>query len=356
MSIQPTEYVTALPHYVPGKAKGAEYVKLSSNENPLGPPPLALQYVRDMLDSTHRYPDDSAIVLRTELAQHLNSTPNSILLGTGSDEVLALAIHAYLGSGDYLVTSLCTFPMYRIFAMSVGAAIIEVPLKHDFHIDILALADQAPPGSVVAIANPNNPTGCYLDGTLVRTVMETRRDVLWIYDGAYAEYQQVGHGFTHEWLDQNPHVVVSRTFSKAYGLAGFRLGYLWGAEATIEKIRRLRPPFNCSSVALAAGLGALRDVTHLDATIDLNNTVLATMCGALAEKEIVFLPTQANFLLMEIPKSSRHSGGQSLAAALEAEKILVRALPNQGIERWIRVSTGTLEESRLFLIALEKVL
>ncbi len=340
--------------YVPGKPvaqllreKGiAEAVKLASNENPYGPSPRAVEAARKALAQVHRYPDGDAPELRERLAARHGVAPSSVIVGNGSNEVLELVIRAFAGPGDEVVFSRRAFIVYALAAQAAGARGVAVPeadgVTHD--LDAMAAAVGART-KVVAVANPNNPTGA-LHGAaaLQRFLDRLPRDVVVILDEAYHEYV-AGEAGGMARLD-HPGLVVCRTFSKAFGLAGLRVGYAVADPGLIAVLHRFREPFNVSSVAQAAAMAALDDMDWVRGKVEESLRERARLEAALAGEGLLGAASKGNFVLL------RDEHAPSLAAMLEDAGVIVRPLVPYGMADWLRVSVGLPAENDRFLDAL----
>ncbi|MDX1406418.1 MAG: histidinol-phosphate transaminase, partial [Woeseiaceae bacterium] len=266
---QPLAPLLSLRPYQQGKSKVPgrdEVIKLSSNECCFGPSPAAMQAFVDSAPELHRYADGSQQALREAIAAEYALDASRIVCGNGSEELIGLFIRCYAGPGHDIVLSENHFVMCSIYGTSQGAAIHLAPEKH-FRIDIDAILGEITDNTrVLAIANPNNPTGTYVPAADIRRLVEsTPKDVLIILDGAYAEYvDKTDFDDGHKWVESCDNVVMTRTFSKIYGLAGLRIGWAYGPPAVIEIVNRLRTPFNASGPAMAAAVAALGDHQHVN--------------------------------------------------------------------------------------------
>ncbi len=354
------DHIQSLKPYKPGKPLATlfrEYgignaIKLASNENPLGPSPRALEAIAASVDTLHRYPDGAAHDLTAGLAAFLGVAPNTIVLGNGSDDIIAMLTRALLCSGDEVLIPCPTFLMYEILARSAGATVVEAPLC-DLRIDANALLERVSSRCrMVFICNPNNPTGSVLTRTEFETLLTRLPDhVLVVVDEAYTEF--VNDPNTFNGLDYlaSGRVVVLRTFSKAYGLAGLRVGYGVMNEALASVLQRVRQPFNVSVPAQAGALAALSDTVFLHQTRELVRTQLQRLYQGLQHLQIPYFETQANFFLIDVAQPS-----EIVFERLLYEGVIVRAMHGYGYPCYIRVSVGLPEENTRFLKALDKVL
>ena len=352
----PKPWIAAIHAYTPGKAAGADgrpLVKLSANENPLGTSVAALA-ARAEAQMPSLYPDPGSTNLREALGAMHAIDPAQIVLGTGSDELLNLAAQGYAGQGDEVLFSRFSFVVYDIAARRCGAVPIEAP-DQDYGTDVDALlAAVTERTRVVYLANPNNPTGTYLPASEVaRLHAGLPADVLFVLDQAYAEYltpDQDDHGLALAAAHQN--VLVTRTFSKIYGLAGERIGWATGAPGLIDTLNRIRGPCNVTNSGQAMALAAVADQAFVTASRDHNCTERARFTAAieaLGNHGLRAVPSEANFLLVLF------EGALSAEAAyngLAECGYIVRWLPNQGLGHGLRITIGTAEQMDAIAAAL----
>lgn len=354
MAPLPKPYLSAIPAYVPGKSKGGagkRIHKLSSNETPLGPSPKAIEAYREAATVLHRYPDGSCDGLRSALADVHGLLKEQILCGAGSDELLELIAKAYLGPGDEGIYSQYGFLVYPIAILANGATPIRVE-ERDFTADPDAVLRHVTDRTkVVFLANPNNPTGTYLKADALTALHRALpKSCLLVLDGAYSEYVTTPDYITGRTLvDEADNVIMVRTFSKIYGLAGLRLGWAYGPPSVIETLNRCRSPFNVSTPAQMAGIAALYDQDHLTKAIAYNTTWRAWTADALKTLGLPTTQSAGNFLLTHIPAHGGFSA-QDLCGFLEQEGILVRDVRAYGLPDALRISIGE-EEALLALIA-----
>ena len=349
----------ALAPYVPGKPiqevereLNMHPIKLASNENPLGPSPLAIAAAQKALADSNRYPDGSGFYVREALAKKHDVPAENIILGAGSTELIDLAARIMLTHDGCGVTSHGSFPLYYIAIRAAGARLLEIPLRN-YAFDLDAIARNLPPDArIVYLANPNNPTGTMftadeLDSFLAR-VPET---VLVIVDEAYFEYvERSDYSRSLAVAQRRGNVIVLRTFSKVYGLAGLRIGYGIGPADLLNEMNKLRGPFNTSGVAQAAALAALDDSEHVRKSVESNRAGLAQLATGLKSLAIQFVPSVANFMLVEFARDS-----EPISEELLRRGIIVRPMRWMGLPTAIRVSVGTREENQKFLDSLALV-
>ncbi|MBX3703542.1 MAG: histidinol-phosphate transaminase [Steroidobacteraceae bacterium] len=359
--------VRRLSPYVPGKPPEQlerelgirDSIKLASNENPLGPGPLARNALAGAIAGVGFYPDGSGHDLRARLAAKHGVSPAQVTLGNGSNDVLVMLAETFLTPELEAVYSQYAFAVYPIAAQAAGAAARvagahpqdhRMPLGHD---PAAVLAEVGASVRIVFIANPNNPTGTWLDehelDVLLRAIPG---DVIVVLDEAYHEYS-AGRGVPDgtRWLARHPNLVVTRTFSKAFGLAGLRVGYALSDPDVADLLNRVRQPFNVSVPALAAAAAALDDREHLDATLALNRSGVARLTEGLAALGLKVAPTAANFVLVDLGRAAA-----PVSEALQREGVIVRPVANYGLPQHLRISTGTAAQNERLLSAMARVL
>jgi histidinol-phosphate aminotransferase len=356
---RPKDWIAAIHAYVPGKSAGADgqpLIKLSANENPLGSSPAA-EAARHRAGDQARYPDPDSVALRAALGQLHAIAPSRIVMGTGSDEVLHLAAQAYAGPGDDVVYVRYGFSVYDIAARRCGARPVVAP-DRDYGTDVDALLAAVTPATrVVFLANPNNPTGSYIDrAELARLHAGLRPDVLLVIDQAYAEYVPADRDDgALELAASAQNVLVTRTFSKIYGLAGERVGWATGHADLVDMLNRIRGPFNLSLSAQATALAAVGDQAFVARSRDHNaheRTRFIEAVAALGNHGLRPLPTEANFVLIEF------SGALTAEAAylgLMDAGYITRWLPGQGLPQCLRITIGSAEQMDAIAAALSRM-
>ena len=327
-------------------------VKLASNENPLGPSPAAIAAARSALSEAHRYPDGAAAELRGALSGHLRVPVSQVVVGSGSVEIIELLARAFLGPGDNAVISEHAFARFRqiVDARNRGARL--VPMRDWTH-DLHAMARAVDPRTrLVFVANPNNPTGTWNRRAEVESLVATLPPgVLLVLDEAYFEYaDDPDYPDGIDLVRRGAPVVVTRTFSKAYGLGGLRVGYGVASPEVVEALLVVREPFCTNSVAQAAATAALADADHVRRSRELNDTEKARVAATLTARGYTVLPSLGNFLTFDTGEE-----GRPLFHRLLACGVIVRPLDPYRMPRWLRVSIGTPEENAAFLEALEAV-
>ncbi|MGC8916523.1 MAG: histidinol-phosphate transaminase [Thermoanaerobaculum sp.] len=345
--------------YVPGKPIEEvqrelgvwEIVKLASNENPLGTSPKALKAIQDALPDLNRYPDGSGYRLRKALAERLSVDMDQIVLGNGSCELIEMLARAYLADGDEAVISQQSFVMYELAVNQVNGRAIAVPTAPGRRHDLMAMAKAVSARTkLVYIVNPCNPTGTYVTRRELDAYFETVGDrVLTVLDQAYQEYvNRPDYPDGLEDLKRGRNVVVLRTFSKIYGLAGIRIGYAVSSPEVVATLNRVRSPFNTSSLAQAAALAALDDEEWATASRTHNLQELAFLEGELARRGVKFTPSVTNFVLIEFEEDV-----QKLFLEFQKRGVIIRPVGGPGLVNCARVSVGTRKENLRFLQALD---
>jgi histidinol-phosphate aminotransferase len=344
--------LNTLPVYQPGRPieevarelglDVGEIIKVASNENPLGPSPLAVEAMKIAVGQSHLYPDGNAFYLKNKLAAKLAVEPTNLILGNGSNEIIEFVSHALLGpSGEIVVSQYC-FAIYPLIAMMMGAKVNAVPAVGHGH-DLRAMLEAITPATrIVWVANPNNPTGTLAKPDDVRALVEqVPDDVLLVMDEAYYE-------FLDEPVDllplvrsgEKPNLLLMRTFSKIYGLAGLRIGYGIGHPDFVSALEKVRQPFNTNAVAQAGAMAALDDEAHLANTRRTNAEGLKFFETLCAEQGIEFVPSYANFVMVQV------GDGQAVFEAMQRQGVITRPMAGYGLPEWIRLSIGTAAENQ----------
>lgn len=342
--------------YVPGKsgAKGAKVFKLSSNESPLGASPKAADAFRAAADSLALYPDGSAQTLRTAIANRYGLNADHIVCGAGSDELLQLLAHAYLQPGDEAIHSQYGFLVYPIVIASNGAkAVVAEERVYTSSADAI-LASISPRTKMVFLANPNNPTGTYISASEVRRLHAgLPRDALLVLDAAYAEYvRRNDYEPGVELVSTFDNVVMTRTFSKIYGLAALRLGWAYCPAHVADVLNRVRGPFNVSAPAMAAGAAAIADLAFVDKSVAHNETWLAWLTKEISALGLEVTPSAGNFLLIHFSKDRAPAADEFLSS----RGLVLRRMEAYGLPDCLRLSVGSEEGNRAVVAALKDFL
>ncbi|MFA5898685.1 MAG: histidinol-phosphate transaminase [Hyphomicrobium sp.] len=353
---QPKPGILDIDPYVPGESKlpaGIKPIKLSSNETPLGPSPKAIAAFREAAGELERYPDGAATALRAAIAARYGLNPARIVCGAGSDELLTMIAHAYLGPGDEAVFTEHGFLLYRIIVLANGATPVVAP-ERNYQTDIKEILQRVSERTkVVFLANPNNPTGTYISFDEVRSLRaQLPSNVLLVLDAAYAEYvRRNDYEAGIELVATSPNTVMTRTFSKIHGLAGLRLGWAYCPEEVADVLNRIRGPFNVSAPAMLAGAAAIADKAHEEASVVHNERWLPWLSAELEKLGLTVTPSVANFILVHFAKD----GGKTADAAdkfLKARGIIVRKVAAYRLPDCLRVTIGTETDNRAVVAAL----
>jgi histidinol-phosphate aminotransferase len=356
-------YVASLTPYVPGKPieeVEREYgvtdvAKLASNENALGPSPKAVEAAREACGKVHLYPDGSAFYLKNALAAKLGVTPAEVFVGNGSNELIELLVRTFVLDGEEVLTSAQSFIAYKLAANAHGRTLVEAPMKARFHYDLDALKKLlGRKTKLVFLANPDNPTGTWFtEKDLIPFLDAAAKDTLVVLDEAYVEFVDApGFQDSLALRKKYPNLVVLRTFSKIYGLAGMRLGYGLARPDLVEYIDRVRAPFNVNLVAQAAGAAALGDDAHVEKSRALVQAERPLLAERLAALGATVVPSQGNFILADFPGRP----GKALFEELLREGVVVRPMGGYGFPTAQRITVGLRRENEKCLAALRKVL
>ena len=353
MTLQPRPGLLDIKPYVPGAAAPAGSVKLSSNENALGCSPKAREAFEAAAHKLHVYPDGGATRLRDAIAKEENLDPERIVCGAGSDELLQLLGRAYLAPDDTVVQTQYGFLVYRLVALQSGAQILSAP-ETNYTADVDAILETAGDSAkIVFLANPNNPTGTWIEGSEVRRLRETLpEDTLLVLDGAYEEFVDApGYEPPMALADAYDNVVVTRTFSKIHGLAGLRLGWMYGPKAIVDVIHRVRGPFNVNLPAIEAGVAAIKDRDFIAQSKAHNDRWVGHLTQEIRGLGLEVTPSVCNFVLVHFPEQE---GRDAMAAAafLADRGLIVRPLQPYGLPGALRISIGMDDDNRRVIEAL----
>lgn len=357
-------WITDLRVYEPGKPieevarelgfdDVSSIVKVASNENELGPSPLAMEAMKGAITEMHRYPDGGAFYLKQKLADRLDIIPENILFGAGSNELIVFLCHVFLTSGNQLVMGAEAFAVYFLAAALYEGSVIRVPMPEHTHDLDAMLAAITPETRIVAICNPNNPTGTMVSPDAIdRFVEQLPDDVIAIFDEAYFEVMpdEMKPDVLKYIREGRENIIVLRTFSKAYGLAGLRVGYAVAHPSLITLLNKVRQPFNLNAMAQVAAMAALDDEDHLQKTRDMVFQGLAFFEKELSALGIESVPSGANFILIKTGK------GREVFEALQKRKVIVRPMDPYGLPDFIRITIGTNEQNKAIIEALREVL
>ncbi len=364
------DHVQAIAPYVGGRPISevarqygldeSKIVKLASNENPLGMPESAKQAMMKAASDLGRYPDSNGFELKQVLSKRLAVPEDWITLGNGSNDILELTARAVADAGDAVVFSRHAFAVYPLATQAIGAKAIEVAADANYGHDLPAmlkvirsLGDQV---KLVFIANPNNPTGSYLQPDAIQSfITQVPENVVIVLDEAYNEYLSPEQRYDAiAWVRAHPNLMVSRSFSKAYGLAGLRIGYGIAQPALTDLLNRIRQPFNVNSLAQAAAIAALQDEAFLLKGYELNRAGYAQLTKAFEQMKLAFIPSAGNFVLVKVGNDDQ--AGARVNQELLKRGVIVRPVTNYGLPQWLRISIGLPEENAAFLEAFSQIL
>jgi histidinol-phosphate aminotransferase len=360
------EYVRAIAPYQAGKPIAevarefgldeASIVKLASNENPFGVPESSKQAMAAAVAELGRYPDANGFDLKAALSKRYDVPAEWITLGNGSNDILEIAAHAFVQSGQSVVYSQYSFAVYALATQGVGARAIVVPAKAYGHdLDAMAASIDADT-RLVFIANPNNPTGTFIPPAEIEAFLQrVPASVVVVLDEAYNEFLTPEQQFeSAQWVRKYPNLMVSRTFSKAYGLAGLRVGFAIAQPALTDLMNRIRQPFNVNSLAQAAAIAALNDKGFLEQGAKNNAAGYQQFVEAFEEMGLEYVPSYGNFVLVRVGGDDQ--AGARVNLALLKQGVIVRPVGNYGLPQWLRISIGLPQENAVFLAALKKAL
>ena len=351
-------HIKAIAAYQPGKPTSelarelnideASIIKLASNENPLGASPAAIAAIQKILNGVALYPDGSGYEFKSALMKKFSVAREQIVLGNGSNDVLELAGRAFLTAQDSAVFSQHAFAVYPLTVQAIGAKAIEVAaveFGHDLPAMARAVRDDT---RVVFVANPNNPTGTFVSAdALIAFIQSISPNVLVVVDEAYTEYLPAAHKFdTTTWLKQFPNLIITRTLSKAYGLAGLRVGYAFAHPEVADLMNRVRQPFNVNSLALAAAAAALNDDTFLAKSAEVNRQGLLQLAAGFERLGLKYIPSYGNFICVDV------GDGAAIFQFLLRQGVIVRPVAGYGMPRHLRISVGLTEQNTRCLDAL----
>ncbi|MGD9159963.1 MAG: histidinol-phosphate transaminase [Desulfobacteraceae bacterium] len=355
-----TEKIERLVPYPPGKPieelerelgiSGS--IKLASNENPIGPSPMAVQAILDNVNKLNRYPDGSSYYLKEKISAVFGLPVERIITGNGSNELIELTIRSFLSPGDEVIQAFPTFLVYEKVVNGAGGELVSVNLRN-FKIspdDIKAAI--TPSTKIIFINNPNNPTGTGISKEeMLDFIKSIPEDIILVIDEAYIEFssEKIAKGI--DLLDERDRLIVLRTFSKLYGLAGLRVGYGFSSAEIVDYINRVRQPFNANLLAQAAAVAALDDNEFVTKTLNLVKDGLKYLYKSLDEMGLEYLPTETNFFLIKVP-----SGGKNIYQLMLREGVIIRSMDSYGLSEYIRINAGLPEENERFINSLKKVI
>ena len=352
-----------IKHYVPGKPieevrrefKLDDVIKLASNENCFGPSPKAVKAIRKSLGAINRYPDASSFYLKKRMARFLKVNEDNLIFGNGSDEIIGIAVRTFVNDGDEVVIAKPTFLIYEIASQLHNASIKSVPLTKGFKYDLGAMKDAiSDKTKIVFIANPDNPTGTYVTKDELDRFFKGLPDKVVVFlDEAYFEFARSSYKDYPNGLDylERPNVIVSRSFSKIYGLAGLRIGYGIASPVIISYMERVRDPFNVNLLAQTAAMSALDDKAFVKKTLVHVDKEKEKLYSAFRSMGLKYIESATNFILVDVREDCK-----TVFNKLLKEGVIVRDMKAWGLDTFIRITIGTSEENKRFVKALEKVL
>lgn len=360
-------YVRAIAPYVGGRPISEvarefgldehSIVKLASNENPLGMPESAKKAMVLAMQDLGRYPDSNGFDLKNAIAKKLNVPFEWITLGNGSNDILELTARAVAHEGDEVIFSQHAFAVYPLATQAVGANAVEVPATKAYGHDLPAMLGAITPATrLIFIANPNNPTGTFISGAEIEAfIRQVPTHIVVVIDEAYNEFLSPEQQYDAiAWVRQLPNVIVSRSFSKAYGLAGLRIGYGVAKPELTDLLNRIRQPFNVNSLAQAAAIAALADHAFLKQCYELNRAGYEQLTHAFDEMGLEYVPSSGNFVLVKVGEDLQ--AGARVNVELLKSGVIVRPVANYGLPQWLRISIGLPQENDVFIAALKKIL
>jgi len=328
-----------------------DIIKLASNENPLGPSLLAMQAISESVTQVHLYPDGNAYYLKEDLAASLGISAEHLILGNGSNDVLQFVAEAYVAPGDEVIYAAGAFVVYSLVTKLCSATAVVVPMVEHTH-DLSAMASVITDKTkVIFVANPNNPTGTMVTADETAAFMEqVPDDVLVVFDEAYYEYvDRSDYPQTLPYVLEGRNFIITRTFSKIYGLAGLRIGYGIAPPPLVETLNRVRQPFNCSLVGQAAAQAALKDTAHVTKSREENAIGKTFLYDAFDNMGLRYVESEGNFIMLHLEQS-----GTDVTDALLKEGVIVRPIGGYGYPNAVRVTIGTQQENERFIDALAK--
>jgi histidinol-phosphate aminotransferase len=356
-------YIEAIHPYEPGKPiKEVEkelglrnVIKLASNENPLGPSGKAIRAMRRAIRDVHLYPESRSPYLIKRLSLELGLSENQIVIGNGSNEIIELVARGFLSPGDEVISSDCSFLVYPILAQACGAKYVSVPMKEEYRYDLQGILNAITERTrVIFIANPNNPTGTYVTTSEIDDFLaKVPKNVVVCFDEAYVDFvdaQDFPHMLFHIKAEK-PNIIVFRTFSKAFGLAGLRVGYAVASPEMIQYIHKIRQPFNVNSIAQAAATAALDDRFFLWRTKHLVTVGRKYLYKRFEKLGLQYVPSQANFVLVNVKQDA-----DQVFKSLLQHGMIVRSMRAYGLPTWIRVTVGRRSQNAQFYRLLRRVL
>ncbi len=353
--------VFKIDRYEPGKSVETlkrelsldqEFCKLASNENPLGPSPLAIEKIKRSLADSNLYPDENCYDLKKKIAEHLGIQPGNLGIGNGTTELTLFIGLAFLNPEETLVTSKYSFLLAKMIAQVIDSKLIEVPLKEYRH-DLDAILEAVTGDTkIVYLDNPMNPIGTLLTQREILEFMERiPEDILVVFDEAYYEYvNEKNRSNTLKFIEEGKNVIVLRTFSKIYGLAGLRIGYCIGKEDFVDAIKRVSPPLSVNRFAQIGAAAALEDKKHMKKTREINESGKEYLCESFEKMSVFYIPSETNFVTFDVKTDAK-----KVSDELQKRGVIIRPLTMYGMPTFLRVTIGTLEQNKRFVDAFRQV-
>ena len=350
--------------YVPGKpieevarelGIKSEIYKLASNENPLGSSPKAVSAIKKSAESMYLYPDDSFYSLKKKISSRFNVNDNQILFGNGSVEIMLQLAIAFVNPGETIIAPKHTFIMYKVVGNIIGASVLEPKIHEDGYVDLDKILEVMPDDTkIIFIANPNNPTGNIIPPEKIKSFMsKVTKDVIIVFDEAYYEYASFYTDFpdTMDYIREGRNVVILRTFSKIYGLAGLRIGYGFTVPEIYEAVQKVRLPFNLNRMAQIAAIAALDDVEHVEKSLKITKDGIEYLTSEFDKLGLKYVPTYTNFIMVKFGDKTK-----MVHETLLKNGVVVRPLDPYGIYDYLRISIGTMKENQKLIKILKEIL
>lgn len=353
--------ILKINHYLPGKSietvkrelgLGGEITKLASNENPLGPSPLAVEAIKKSLEEGHLYPDDNCYYLKESIAEYLGISPKNLAIGNGTTESILLIGLAFLNPEDTFIMSQLSFIMAKLVVQIMDCKLIEIPLK-DYRHDLDAILSRITNETkIVYLDNPMNPVGTVMtQGEVSKFMEKIPEDIIVVFDEAYYEYaNQEDYPNTLKFIEEGKNVIALRTFSKAYGLAGFRVGYCVANEDLINAIKKVTPPFNVNRMAQVGAAVALKDKKHIRRTLEINESGKKFLYENFEKMSVFYIPSQTNFVTIDLKTDA-----EGICKKLQKKGVIVRPLTVYGKPTFLRVTVGTAEQNKRFINVFKQI-
>lgn len=329
-----------------------EFSKLASNENPLGPSPLAIQAIKESIEESNLYPDDSCYDLKKSLAEHLGISSKNLCVGNGTTELIMLLGVAFLNPGERFITSQSSFIMAKMVAQLMDSRLVEVPLK-DYRHNLWTILDNVTSDTkIVYFDNPMNPIGTMMTDQEFSEFMERiPEDILVVFDEAYYEYvTKENYPKSLKFIEQGKNVIILRTFSKIYGLAGLRVGYCITKEDFVDAIEKVSPPFSVNRFAQIAAIAALEDKEHIERTKEINESGKKFLYENFEKMSVFYIPSETNFITIDVKTDA-----EKIYEDLQIRGVIVRPLTMYGNPTFLRVTIGTQEQNKRFIEAFKQI-